>query len=138
MTIFHQIAPRAFSIFLGFMSMLLPLKPINIYATEPSSPPECEEGYEYIESIGRCYKKCNNGWERNPETNRCRKIRVNNGASFGLTTEKSGGKKLFIAGAIIVAIFVVALGYVGFQFRSEILKIICRLRLRLQRLLHHS
>lgn len=94
MTIIHHIAPRALSIFLGFMSMLLPLKPINIYATEPSSPPECKEGYEYIESIGKCYKKCNDGWERNPETNRCRKIRIADetpGSSLSPSSPESSG-----------------------------------------------
>ena len=96
MTIFHHFAPRALSIFLGLTSMLLPLKPANIYAAEPSSPPECQEGYEYVESVGKCYKKCNTGWERNPETNRCRKIRtrenspVEENHSVSPTTSKEG------------------------------------------------
>ena len=99
MKISTQIALRAFNLFLALAATLLPLKTTNVFATEDTtdatSPPTCKDGYEYVESVGKCYKKCADGWERNSETNRCRKIRVEEvaeeetAASPGTTSSKT-------------------------------------------------
>ena len=73
---FKNIAPCALSILMGLASTLFPLKSTNVFAEDSSSPPICKEGYEYVESTGKCYKKCADGWERNLETLRCRKVRT--------------------------------------------------------------
>lgn len=73
---FRKIAPCALSILMAVSATLLPLKSTNVFADDTSSPPTCKDGYEYVESVGKCYKKCQDGWERNSETNRCRKIRA--------------------------------------------------------------
>lgn len=73
---FNKIAPCALSILMAISTMLLPLISTNAFAKDDSSPTFCKDGYEYVETVGKCYKKCQDGWERNPETNRCRKIRA--------------------------------------------------------------
>lgn len=99
------IALCAFNLILALSATLLPLKPTNVFAEDspalatdspPASEPTpaCKDGYEYIESVGKCYKKCQDGWERNPETNRCRKIRVeitNDTASSDAPSSTSSG-----------------------------------------------
>lgn len=76
---FNHVAHCAFNLTLALSATLFPLKSTNVFAEDSTSPPTCEEGYEYIESVGKCYKKCQDGWERNPETNRCRKVQTDPG-----------------------------------------------------------
>ena len=73
---FRKIAPCALSILMVILATLFPMKLTNVFADDASSPPVCKDGYEYVKSVGKCYKKCQDGWERNSETNRCRKIRI--------------------------------------------------------------
>ena len=93
----NHIALCALNLILALSATLLPLKPTAVFADDiiagdstSESPPStmisttddspisstCKDGYEYVEAVGKCYKKCQEGWERNPETNRCRKIRT--------------------------------------------------------------
>ena len=106
----------------------------------------CKDGYEYVESAGKCYKKCadgqirnpetnrckkaesdettlkecQEGYERNPETNRCRKIKANDGADYGIDVPKTGGSASFVAGGIIIALIAAGGLFIAFQYRQEL------------------
>lgn len=90
-----------------------------------------------IASSTKSLKPCPDGYERNPETNRCRKIKQNTGANYPLsTTESQATASSFVALGAILIIIALALGYIGFQFRYEIIKFLRKitcLRLRLPR-----
>lgn len=82
----------------------------------------CKEGYEYVQSAGKCYKKCQDGYERNPDTNRCRKVKDNTGADYGIDvpTTGDGGGTAFVAGGIIAALLAAGAVFIAFQYRLEI------------------
>lgn len=89
----------------------------------------CDEGQYLNPLTGRCKKyetttekECAEGYELNPETNRCRRIKDNNGADYELTAQEEGNQTVFIAIIAIAGIIILALGYVIFEFRSEIKK----------------
>lgn len=90
-----------------------------------------------IASSNKSLKPCPDGYERNPETNRCRKIKQNTGAAYPLSaTESQAAASSFVALGAVLIIIAIALGYIGFQFRYEIIKLfrkITYLRLRLPR-----
>ena len=90
----------------------------------------CKDGYYRNPLTGRCKKivtatekTCAEGYERNPETNRCRKIRANNLSDFPveeIKEESYDNPKIFIAIWALVALGILILIYVFFQFRQEI------------------
>ena len=64
---------------------------------------------------------CQEGYERNPETGRCRKIRENNGADYPLVPiTDTEDKTDFVALWALLGILGLGLLYVIFQFRREI------------------
>lgn len=98
----------------------------------------CKEGYYLNPLTGRCKKyvttdeptPCKEGYERNPETGRCRKVTGNTGDEYALAPIKETeyhSPQIFIATTAIVALVVIALICVCFQFRKEIKKRIIRL-----------
>ncbi|MBQ7802604.1 lamin tail domain-containing protein [Candidatus Saccharibacteria bacterium] len=90
----------------------------------------CPEGKYRNPLTGRCksyattasatLKPCAEGYERNPATGRCRKIVTNDGADYELKTETFEEKSEFVAIWAIVAIIVVGLIYILFQYKDEI------------------
>lgn len=64
---------------------------------------------------------CKDGYERNPETNRCRKIVKNNGANNEVEKDEKESKQAEFTGwwaiAIIILIF---LAILFFEFRRDI------------------
>ncbi len=88
-----------------------------------------------IASSAKTLKPCPDGYERNPETNRCRKIKQNTGANYPLSaTESQAAASSFVALGAVLIIIILALVYIGFQFRYEIAKFFRKLtclRLRL-------
>ena len=97
---------------------------------------------QYLNPLtGRCKKyeteteiECKEGYELNPETNRCRKIRENDGAEYELTdAETEGNATIFIAVIAIIVIIVLALGYLIFEFRSEIKRFVQKVWRRFHR-----
>ena len=92
----------------------------------------CQEGYYLNGLTGRCNKIktvaeviCNPGYEKNPETGRCRKIKENTGAKYSLESENYQSESEFAALYAVIGVVVLGLGYLGFEFRTEILKL-CR------------
>ncbi|MBR2753896.1 hypothetical protein IKD82_01915 [Candidatus Saccharibacteria bacterium] len=89
----------------------------------------CAPG-QYLNILtGRCkkieeqtIKECKEGYYLNPETNRCRKIKENNGVNYSLKPEEYKEESSFIALYIVIFIVLVALGYLIYEFRNEILK----------------
>lgn len=67
---------------------------------------------------------CADGYERNPETNRCRKIRATTADEYPVEDAIEGGsydsKKIFIATGAIIAIGVTIAVCIAVQFRQEI------------------
>lgn len=70
-------------------------------------------------------KACPAGQERSPATHRCRKVKAakhNDGADFPLAPTKIiHSNQTFVPVVATVIIFIVAIGYVVFQFRAEIM-----------------
>lgn len=88
---------------------------------------ECKEGYYRNPETGRCKKlvsstsqECKAGYERNPETGRCRKIKTNTGADYSLETREYEQKSVFLALGAVIIIVTIGVIYVVFQFRREI------------------
>jgi hypothetical protein len=91
----------------------------------------CKEGYYRNPETGRCKKiaesttteekTCKEGYYLNPLTNRCKKIVTNTGAEYPLQYQNSGqGTSSFIAFTAIIALIVLVIGFVLFEFRHEI------------------
>lgn len=101
----------------------------------------CNEGYVLNPETNRCNKAkdststssiektCPEGKELNPETNRCRNIKKNDGATYELDVPELGseGKPNFIAIGSVLAIIMIGIVFVVFQFRKEILKFLKKL-----------
>jgi len=86
---------------------------------------------QYLNPLtGRCKKyeteteiECKEGYELNPETNRCRRIKNNDGADYELESTVDGDSSIvFIAITATIIIFVLAIIYIVFEFRTEIKK----------------
>ena len=89
----------------------------------------CAEG-QYLNLLtGRCRKieqnttkECKEGYYLNPETNRCRRIKDNNGTNYSVKPENYEEKTSFIALYTVIVIVLVGLGYLVYEFRTEIQK----------------
>ena len=103
----------------------------NIFAKELQP---CPEGQERNPETNRCRKipigntqnECKEGYERNEETGRCKKIKqpkINDGASHPLLERVDNGEKIFTASAAVIAVLATGVIYVIFQFKNEIRKI---------------
>ena len=90
----------------------------------------CPEG-QYLNILtGRCKKyetttekTCKEGYYLNPETGRCRKIVENEGTSYGVQAEEYEEKPSFVALYAVIGVVVVGVGYLIYEFRSEIVKL---------------
>lgn len=92
----------------------------------------CKDGYYLNPLTGRCNKiktaaekTCKEGYYLNPETGRCRKIKENQGADYSLEPETYEEKSSFVALYAVLGAIIVAVLYLGYEFRHEILKL-CR------------
>lgn len=72
-------------------------------------------------------KTCPEGKELNPETNRCRNIKKNDGAEYEIMVPELGDAKKFVAMGSVIAVILVGVVFIVFQFRKEILKFLKRL-----------
>lgn len=96
---------------------------------------DCPAGKYRNPATGRCKKieddsgptPCKEGYERNPETNRCRKIKNNTGANYAVVPETGGESKTFAAIGALIAIILIGVVYMIFQFRHEICRFLKRL-----------
>lgn len=93
----------------------------------------CKAGYYRNPATGRCKKlgaansrqltPCKPGWERNPSTNRCRKSTSKNSkapaAGYAVEPSSNNGQTE-IVWWMIGGVAVVAVGYAGWEWRSEI------------------
>ena len=79
-------------------------------------------------------KPCAEGYERNPETNRCRKIkRENDGAGYALTPVTYSDNSTFIAFGVVAGLVAIGVIYIILQFRREVVRFLRKVRQRL----HH-
>ena len=87
----------------------------------------CAEG-QYLNLLtGRCKKietkttkTCKEGYYLNPETNRCRKIKENTGASYDIIPEQYEEKSSFIAMYAVLAVILLGVLYLIYEFRTEL------------------
>ena len=93
----------------------------------------CKEGQYLNPLTGRCKKiqtaeekKCKEGYYLNPDTGRCRKIKENNGADYSLEPETYEENSSFVAVYAVIGVVALALLYLGYEFRHEILKLFGR------------
>lgn len=101
---------------------------------------ECPAGKVRNPLTGRCRKveetaskECQEGYERNPETNRCRKIKkANNGADYAVVPTIGKSSNNFTALWVIIAIAILGVVYVFWQFRREILRTLRKARQRIK------
>lgn len=89
----------------------------------------CKDGYYLNPLTGRCKKiqtasekTCKEGYYLNPETGRCRKIKENNGADYNVEPENYEEESSFVAIYAVLGVVLLALIYLGYEFRREILK----------------
>lgn len=98
----------------------------------------CREGYFRNPETGRCKKitivnkekPCPKGQEKNPETKRCRKVKIlakNTGADHPILSTKDNTQQVFTATLLVALVLFSSLIYVIFQFRKEIGKVFNRL-----------
>lgn len=98
----------------------------------------CREGYFRNPETGRCKKittvnkekPCPKGQEKNPETKRCRKVKIlakNTGADYPILSTKDNTQQVFTATLLVALVLFSSLIYVIFQFRKEIGKVFNRL-----------
>ena len=93
----------------------------------------CKAGHYRNPATGRCKKlgaansrqltPCKPGWERNPSTNRCRKStsKNNKAPAAGYAVEPSSNSgQTEIVWWMIGGVAIVAVGYAGWEWRSEI------------------
>ncbi len=105
-----------------------------------SASTECPAGKVRNPLTGRCRKpvgiaskECKEGYERNPETNRCRKIKKeNSGAEYAVIPSTATSSNNFVALWVIIAIIILGVVYVVWQFRREILRTFRKARQRVQ------
>lgn len=91
----------------------------------------CEEG-QYLNLLtGRCKKietttekTCKEGYYLNPDTNRCRKIQENDGANYALEPETYEEKSSFIALYAVIAVIVLGIIYLIYEFRHELSRLV--------------
>ena len=66
-------------------------------------------------------KPCAEGYERNPETNRCRKIKAeNDGAGYALIPATNSSTSTFAAFGLVILLVMLGVVYIILQFRHEI------------------
>ena len=91
----------------------------------------CQEG-EYLNLLtGRCRKipqetpkkDCKEGYYLNSETGRCRKIVENKGTNYELKPESFEEKSSFMAWYIVVVVILIGVGYLIYEFRTELVKL---------------
>lgn len=91
----------------------------------------CKEG-EYLNPLtGRCRKipqetlkkDCKEGYYLNPETGRCRKIVENKGTNYELKPESYEEESSFTAWYIVAAVILIGVGYLIYEFRTELAKL---------------
>ena len=91
----------------------------------------CPEG-QYLNILtGRCRKiaqetakkDCKEGYYLNPETNRCKKIVENKGANYELKPDSREGEKNFVAWYIVGIVVLIGIGYLIFEFRTELARL---------------
>ena len=99
----------------------------------------CKAGYERNPDTNRCrkivaatnqLKPCKDGYERNPDTNRCRKIKpINNSAEYPVENSYNQSVKPanLAAFSTFGAATIAATAYTGYQFRHRIRKIITKI-----------
>lgn len=108
-------------------------------STLKSTVTECPAGKYRNPVTGRCKNledntttPCKEGYERNPETGRCRKIKNNSAADYALVPETGGEQVNFVAFLAVGLIALVAIIYIIFQFRHEIIHIFVKLKNRIK------
>lgn len=97
----------------------------------------CPAGQELNEETGRCRKiatetekTCKDGYYLDEETGRCKKIKENTGANYELNTGSYQENSVFVGVIIVVVILVAGLGYIGYEFRHELRKLLSKVCLR--------
>ena len=94
----------------------------------------CNDGYFLNPLTGRCNKiqeetekTCKEGYYLNEETGRCRKIKENDGADYALESKEYEEQTSFVALYAVLLVIGIAIVYIVFQFRKEIMKFIKRI-----------
>jgi hypothetical protein len=100
----------------------------------------CKAGYYRNPLTGRCKKQaaakvtktCAEGYELNPTTNRCRKKRqdASQYPVEDISNETYDNPQIFIASFALIAVGILTLAYITFQFRHEIAKYLGRAKLK--------
>ena len=90
----------------------------------------CPAGQYLNPLTGRCRKvvtttekTCKEGYYLNPETGRCRKIVENTSANYSIKPEQFEEHSSFIALYSVIIVVLLAIGYLIYEFRHEIVKL---------------
>lgn len=96
----------------------------NIQTVKEGTTGKTVTTYDPVTGEATTEKICNEGYELNQETNRCNKVKENSGADSPLTVPKLGSESEtnFMAIGVVALVILAGIGFIGFQFRKEILK----------------
>ena len=111
---------------------------INESSANASEPKTCPEGQYLNPETNRCkkaettkQKECAEGYERNPETGRCKKVITATKQEYPVEPIPDeatyDSPKIFIATAGLIAVALITLSVIVWQFRAEIGKLIKRI-----------
>ena len=121
----------------------------NCINSEELTETVCPEGKYLNPDTGRCKNiesdpaltECAEGYERNPETNRCRKIQTTDASEYAVKTAAEtsySAPKRFAAYGLLALAVVAGMGYLIFQFRSEIGRFFRKLGAKMKNLFSRS
>ncbi|MBP5674921.1 hypothetical protein J6W91_01160 [Candidatus Saccharibacteria bacterium] len=98
----------------------------NLQTVSESTTGKTVTTYDPETGESKTEKICNEGYELDADSNRCKKKKENKGEDYALDVPKLGeeGTTNFVAIGSIIAIAVIGIGFVCFQFRKEIFKFI--------------
>ena len=105
----------------------------------------CPAG-QYLNPLsGRCktiqtteVKTCKEGYYLNEETGRCKKLIVNDGTNYALESTDYKEESSFIAIYAVIGIVLVAIGYIIYEFRKELVKLFRKVSQRVRQKLHRG
>ena len=101
----------------------------NIQTVVESSTGKTVTTYDPETGEAKTEKICNDGYSLDKEANRCKKIKENKGEDYAIEVPELGNERTdFVAVGSVVAITMVGIGFVVFQFRHEIMKFFRRFK----------
>jgi hypothetical protein len=102
----------------------------NLQTVSESSTGKTVTTYDPATGEATTEKICNEGYELDKDSNRCKKKKENKGDDFAMEVPELGNKPNFVAIGSVILIAAAGIGFVIFEFRHEIVKFFKKLKAR--------